>query len=360
MLFIEENEVIALPKEHHEIHNFCAVVYDQLTEIMIGEIYENARTTEFNIKETHALIEELHSERIHVLDWFTHNNMNNELTTSLSKHVALYLMQDFVHFIYEALNTAKKGKLTVSYALLRKPLTDVLLLLEQILLDKEDFINRFYYQGAPSKYMPESDKFDKEDIISKTIGKISSGAMFDAKFIYQLRYDKTCSFGLNGISNQALHIVTNKGNYKIEDRNLNFIFSDELSMKSQWAHFYHFVPMLLLYAVSVIDELFFEYLPEHKLVKDAKAIKRFIIFILWGSSINNESQTNEISVIDEVSELLEYKCKKCDSKLEFTNADFKEFIFTESLQCNHCLTDQFADAEFADKFYNIWKSILSL
>ena len=33
MLYINEGDEIALDEKFHEIHNLCAIIYDQLTEI---------------------------------------------------------------------------------------------------------------------------------------------------------------------------------------------------------------------------------------------------------------------------------------------------------------------------------------
>src|SRR5262249_16209763 len=40
------------------------------------------------------------------------------------------VLSDFLHFIYEGLETSRKGKLNVTYALIRKPLQDALFLFE--------------------------------------------------------------------------------------------------------------------------------------------------------------------------------------------------------------------------------------
>ena len=183
----------------------------------------------------------------------------------------------------------KKGKLSVAYALLRKPFTDELLLLEQLLADKEEFIDRFYIQGDPDLYDPQPRKYkiNNESTIKRAIDKLTSTTAIDAEFIFNVRYDKACEYGINGISNKALHIVTSDYNYKTQNQNLNFIFATQESRESMWQHFYYSVPYLLIYTASVVDEIIFSYLPDEIITKFCKIIKRQMIFLIWSFDVGN-------------------------------------------------------------------------
>jgi hypothetical protein len=55
--------------------------------------------------------------------------------------------------------------MTVAYALLRKPLTDELIILEQLLTDNQNFICRFFHSGNPNKHEPSNRNIDKKKII---------------------------------------------------------------------------------------------------------------------------------------------------------------------------------------------------
>ena len=138
MLYIEKNEDVPLPKKFHTSNNICAIIYDQLTEILTDDYYKPMTTTGFKYdKKTQKLTKEFDRGEIHVLEWLKINELNNEIVIALTKHITMSILSDFVNFMYESLNCAKKGKLAVAYSLLRKPLTDELLILEQLLNDQE-------------------------------------------------------------------------------------------------------------------------------------------------------------------------------------------------------------------------------
>jgi hypothetical protein len=356
MLEITEGESVALPEEHHEVHNLCAIIYDQLTEILKDEdgTYTDLKKTSFDIEETHKHFEDVRNDKIHALEFLAINGMNNELTTALIKHLVNGLIYDFASFMYESLDAAKKGKLTVAYALLRKPLTDVLLILEQILIDKEDFIQKFYHDGEPDSYDPGSQKIAKDQVIRNAVSKIRLGSMLNADFIYQIRYDKSCHYGLNGTSNQAIHIVTSQKHYKTERQGFNFFFLSQDDLNTYWNQYYNTVPYLLIYATAVVDEIVFQFLPDQLYTKQTKIIKRLLTFLVWGNSKSKPNKSKSSAIIDTIESLLAHKCKMCGNKIKFGIADLKLFITSDLMLCDNCFTNQFADPEFFEKFNKAW------
>lgn len=161
VLYIEDGDDILLPKKYHKINNICAIIYDQLTEIYNEYSYNELKHTSFKFTANSVLVEELKANKIHALDWLKQNNLNNEITSVLTKHLISAIVHDFLNFMFESLNCAKKGKMTVAYALLRKPITDELLILEQLLVDKTEFIDRFFHIAIPDNYDPSSKQINK-------------------------------------------------------------------------------------------------------------------------------------------------------------------------------------------------------
>jgi len=223
-LFIEKGDIVVLPKEHHKINNICAIIYDQISELFTEKNYQKLLHTNLKFDENSLNLEQLQNNEIHILDFLKVNELNDELESLLTKHILLTVVSDFVNFVFESLSCAKKCKSTVAYALLRKPYTDELLLLEQLLGNRNEFINNFFHDGDPNNYDPSSNKANKKEIIEKAVKKIEMNFFYKSDFIFELRYDKTFVRGINGISNKALHIVTRDRNYKTAEQNFNFIF----------------------------------------------------------------------------------------------------------------------------------------
>ncbi|MDX1349233.1 MAG: hypothetical protein R3279_03235 [Putridiphycobacter sp.] len=346
-LTIEENDEIALPKKYHEINNICAVIYDQLTEIYSDPIYKELQETTVDLDENSNFIEQLNTGEINGLDWLKKNKLNPELEIMLSKNIILAVCSDFINFIFESLYNAKRGKLTVAYALLRKPLTDELLIFEQLLSDRTDFINRFFYQGNPQDYDPSNRDLDKSKIIEKAISKLRLQLFPSAEFIYDLRYNKECEYGINGISNHALHIVTKDRNYKTSNRNLNFVFSQKDDFEKYFAHYYNLVPYLLVYSVSIVDEIVFSILKDEdsQNLRIIKEFKRFIGLILLTEKTSVTTENSNEKLFKEFEKALAFTCPKCNKENAIERADCILFFSTEVFLCASCFENLLSTKE---------------
>lgn len=344
VLHIEEGDDILLPKKYHRINNICAIIYDQLTEIYNEYSYNELTKTTFEFTENSILVEELKANKIDALDWLKQNNLNDEIVSVLTKQLILFVVSDFLNFMFESMNCAKKGKMTVAYALLRKPITDELLIIEQLLVDKNEFINRFFHIGIPDNYDPSSKDIDKQKVIQEAIEKLRINLFTSSEFIYDLRYNKSYSAGINGITNQALHIVTNDKNYKTLEQNLNFVFSNKDDLKGYYEHYYNLVPYLLIYSVSVIDELIFSILIDenNKNLKTIKELRRIIGLVLLNEQISR-TKRKESGFFKKISKELKLTCTVCGKENEIERADYELFFESEIFLCTKCFNNLLID-----------------
>lgn len=332
MIYIEENTISKLPKTHHKNHNLCVLLYDQLLNVLDKE---QLTKTNFDYDpKTQILINELRNKEVNILDWLKENNLNKSILEFLEKEITRAVSADFSKYIYHALNAAQMGQMTVAYSLLRKPLTDELLILEQLLNDPDDFINRFFYIGNPTKYDPSSEK-SKENIIESAVQKIDLGYLFEFDFIHNLRYDKEMGVGFNRFSNQSIHIVTNDRNYKTPNQSLNFVFNSKTEIDFYWTHFYELLPYLLIYSYSVIDEILYQYWDEDKTfqLKNLRNFHRWCAFQKYiGHNSAGENKNNYGNL-----KMLNLICPKCHSHIHFEKADLELFLQTNHIICPKCI-----------------------
>lgn len=348
-LYIQDDEKTTLPKKYRKVNNICAILYDQLTEIYKLENYELLSHTDVIRPEFEKMKEEFESEEIHVLDWLKDNGAIDEITEVLTKHLVMSITSDFINFMYESLRCAKNGKMTVAYSLLRKPLTDELLILEQLLVDKQDFIHRFFIDGKIKGYdpSPKNKNIDKQSLINKAVKKLFLNPILMPDYIHEVRYDKSCNYGLSGLTNQAIHIVTNDSNYRTEEQNLNFVFSTEDDIKSYRKHYYTFVPYLLIYAISVIDGIIFDLLKDddNQNLRHVKALRRLTGFML----LNKHTKTIDKKSIDGIFKIIgdgmPKKCHICKNINTIERADFELFFETEALVCQKCFNNYLSTPE---------------
>ncbi|MCT3802676.1 MULTISPECIES: FmdB family zinc ribbon protein [Elizabethkingia] len=347
VLYINEGEKVDLPRIFHKCNNLSAIIYDQLIEIYKMDNYSALLETEVLRPENNERFKkEFEKGSIHALDWLKENDLNS-LNIVITKQLTLAIVSDFINFMYESMRCAKNGKLTVAYALLRKPLTDELLILEQLYINKGDFINKFFIDGEIKNYDPSSRNIDKQNIISQAVNKLNLKSLFSETEIYKIRYDKSCDYGLNGITNHALHIVTNDSNYRTEKQNLNFVFSVEEDIKLYRKHYYSFVPYLLIYAVSIIDGIVFELLDDedNQNLKAVKELRRMVGILLFVCYKNSRSKNEIKKIFKELGESLNYKCKNCQHSNNLEYEDFQLFFETEILICEKCLNNLISTPE---------------
>jgi hypothetical protein len=355
ILAIDENEKIPLPKKFHAINDLCAVIYDQLTEIYKLSNYKPLLKTALSSEDSKKFIEDQKENPIHILDWLKEHALDEELEIMLTKHLTLSIVSDLINFIFESMYCAKRGKMTVAYALIRKPFTDELLILEQLLVNREEFVKKFFHIGNPDEYDPSSQKIDKMAIITAAVEKIRTNHLYSAEIIYKSRYDKTFEAGLNGISNQALHIVTRDKSYKTLEQNLNFVFSQKDDFNRYYENYYYIVPQLLIYTVSVIDGIIFNILTDkdNQALKTVKEFRRIIAYLFFTEYSKISPKRRNDKLFDRLSNLLDLTCSKCKYKNKLNRADFKLFLDAELFICSKCFNNLLDSLESVQTIDNL-------
>lgn len=342
MIYIEKGERVVLPKEFHARHNISVLLYDLIADILVKPRYRTLKSTRIPLdKEGLKIIKKLDAGGIHILDYLQSSERKNEIITVLSKHVFTCVLEDLLNFMYESLSCAKKGKMSVAYTLLRKPLTDELLILEQLFVDRNDFIDRFWFQGSPNLYDPSAGNLGPDrirSIISSAIDKLGVLSPFFNNHIFDLRYNKSSVSGLNGLMNHGHHIVTADKNYKTENQNLNFVFSTDDDYENYWNHYYHFVPYLLIYCSSLVDRLAHEFVKVNGEYRTLREFKRYLSMLFWNEETTT-AKTNEIKHFFRLlTKGLEGTCK-CGKRNKLVEADHKLFFETDMYLCVNCFND---------------------
>jgi hypothetical protein len=285
MIFIAKGKKVALPREFRPINNTTAYIYNQLVELIKGDLYSTLRISTVTPAEAHNETIKGKLKDANILDWLKKNTPSHEFEDVLTKSIASAIVADMANFVYEAISAAQRGKLSVGYALLRKPFTDELLILEQLLVDRTNFINNFYSNTDPSKYNPLKLSKVYEDVrlmLEKSLEKVAT-SLFTLDTLYSLRYDGSSPVGILGYSQRALHIVTNGKGYETNIQNLNFVFSNAEDFDKQWKHFYFVVPYLLIYTLEVVDAIFLPYLESEpqKSAFQVRKFRRLLAMVQW-------------------------------------------------------------------------------
>lgn len=300
-----------LPEKHLFSHEFCFFLYDQIAEIVAAGVDENIFNHEFSLTpEEMNAFDDLSDEN--VMDWLEDNGHIDVVYDIYYKQICVALLTDMANFIYEALSCSQKGKLTVAYALLRKPFKENLLYLEWLLADPISILSKF--DLGKIKELSINSAFsrdEKVEIISKAQLQTNSEGWLDPEFIHDLRFDKNYDDGLEPLFQKANHLVTTFRFLETEKQNFNFVFSDEGSIESQWDHFYTYLPILLFHTVEIVEGLIRTF-AEREDQFDLTWIRTLIGFTFWAKSSDLEfDHSFMITTIRELMLCSPISCAAC-------------------------------------------------
>lgn len=238
-----------LPKIFHKGYELCFFAHDVATHLLksghehgifsqhLDGLLNNADSTELS-----DLVETLKKK-----------NLTSKLPDLLISRIFPAVLGDSLHYIFEALEAARKGKISVAYTLLRKPLQDNLMVLESIIENEDQFTERL--SATPPKFNRGDDLASHTARIAATLDKIGYSNAFDAEYLTQLRYDKSCEDSFDGFCNKATHLITSKSIIKTGAYSLNFIFPTSHSLHQQWAFLFSRLPYILTYTAAICEHI---------------------------------------------------------------------------------------------------------
>lgn len=243
-----------LPDRYLFGHELCFLTHDILAELIVSAEQQGVFSERFTFRDNADSLAFENADD--VFAWFDATGRKEERAGFLRRTVFPALMSDFLHFVYEALESSRKAKLNITYALLRKPLQENLFLLELIASDLHSFATHL----TENPLLLRSQKAGGLDVHNRRIASVlttlGEAERFDAGYLAQLRYDKNADDGFDGICNKAVHLFTEHHAIRTEKLNINFIFSDWDAKLTQWGYLYSRLPYLLAYAHCLAEHVF--------------------------------------------------------------------------------------------------------
>ena len=333
------DENFHLPEEFAFSHWYCFFLHDQLVETLTSAEEANVFNIVINFKD------ESHSKAINGLsgevfiDWLEKNGYKSDVIILYYKQLCAALMSDFLHFIYESLQCSRKGKLTVAYALLRKPLKENLFFMEWLLARPGDFLKRFEEVNPHRFKLPHPESLSESEyiaIIREAAENTKTGLWVDAEFLHELRFKKKSNISLETLWQKANHLVTSFKYMETEACNLNFVFSDSNAHYSQWSIYYRFVPILLFHAVEVIEGLLQRFAKRKNHEIDIMPLRNIAGMMLYLENppcvLDMKESIDRFGKMFEKSELC---CPNCKNAFKFHHDNISLLYRNGSLLCEH-------------------------
>jgi hypothetical protein len=323
-----------LPSQYQFSHDYCFFLHDQLLETLKSGEDSDIFSHFIKIDDCPNFPEERLSGE-EVVDWLEGSDKKADLYFFYYKQIVAALLSDMLHFVYEALRCSEKGKLTVTYALLRKPLKENLFYLEWLLADPGEMLKSFDSEDS-TRALDSMDSEKKRDIIRRAMNNTGSGEWINHDFIYDLRFDKKCLFGYERAFQQANHLVTTYRHLATEKTNFNFVFSGEDSVNSQWEGLYSFLPLLLFHAVEIIEGLVSKF-AKRKDVFDLTPIRTVIGMMFCLQECPHNARIDHI--IKDVRKLISQmslRCSHCGALIDFHDNNLLELYQSYQIICDKC------------------------
>ena len=330
-----------LPEQYHFCHQYCYFLYDLLADIIVSGEKDGIFKVVFELRNKRELEEISKKTGEELWIWLENNGYEDIVYHLTCRQICVALLSDLCHFVYEALNCSSKCKLTVTYALLRKPFKENLFYLEWLLADPEGFFKKFHFNDIKNLVIYGTESIPpekKKEIIKKAMNKTKLGCWINPEFIYQIRYDKKVHYGMEQLWQKANHLITTFKSIETEERNFNFVFSDGTSHKSQWDYLYSFLPIILFHTLEIV-RAFIATFPKLKSEEEHNIIElRTVIgFLLWLEKrprpIKMDKSLEKIAKNVEEAQL---RCPRCKKQFTYKKKDLKLFCEEAAFKCRKC------------------------
>jgi hypothetical protein len=318
-----------LPEKFRFSHDYALFLHDILARIVVHGEQAGLFVSEFQLKD-HDQAEDfdaIHGEAI--WDWLEAHGYHAQLREIIYKQVIVALLSDFCHFVFEALSCSRKGKLTVAFSLLRKPFKDNLFYLEWLLADPSGFIDSFTHGGSDTLEKIRREQTHRFPIIAKAVSLTGKPGMFDATFIDEIRYGRGVEYGFADSWDHANHLITTFKALRTSDQNFNFIFAkpnDEVNLDFLYTR----LPMLLNYAVEVVEALIARILPKPETLNDLTSARRSIGYILWAESLGHHTDEEKAESITLP------ECEHCCIAVIMNKENMLNFYQQLKVTCRNC------------------------
>ncbi|RYE27595.1 MAG: hypothetical protein EOP48_34375 [Sphingobacteriales bacterium] len=240
----ERFDFIYLPEKYHSAHQDCEFLLQQIEDFVSKEEFGALKTQTIRFDEEPVLL-----DGEHIFDYLDRIGMQGQHEKIIKNAILRGMATDSVHFLQLAFHASIQRRLTVTFALIRKPFCYNLLVILRTFLTS-DFFQQFKTTEDfdTTKLSPDDKK-----LLLRTSGSVISTPL-DTNVLYEIIFDTTSPDSIINLSNRALHPSTTQNKVNLTGKkNLNFVFSNEENIDSQWDYLYKKLPFLLLYLNELIE-----------------------------------------------------------------------------------------------------------
>lgn len=330
-----------LPEQFRERHSLMLYLYDLLVDVLL-------KADKFKLSSVRIAWTNEHIDDKNIFEE-SEKMRDTEISKELYiNHIFFSIVKDLCYFLFESLSCIERGKVTVAFSLARKPFLDNLFYLCWLIMEQDDFLEKFLYFESnfyDISKIKQQNNSKVEELITKVQEEMIKNKyrLFDFSSeilpLYNILYDKKAPYGINSVFNRSHHLVTSDRNYKTSNRDLNYVFFDEKNWDEYWQLYYDKVPYIIFFIVEVVFYLFenLNNIPtEYSLINQSIRETKFFLAFL-----NGQSKEEFYEILDGLfnDDILSMKCECCGKKFNFNGEHFKHEIRNDYLitciECGH-------------------------
>ena len=342
---VKPTEQRRLPEQHDLPHAVAFFLHDELGHLVAELERSGSLSVHLDLKEGELEeMQDLVGEEL--WDWLVRTDRIEAVVDLTYRQLTAAVVSDACHFLCESLLASGKGKLTVAYSLLRKPLKENLLLLEWLCGSPEDFLLRFHGESVDQYLLNRLPKEKRLEII-RGAAKLVDAPGIDAELLWLVRYEKHYPNSLETLWTKATHLVTSVRASATEPTNLNFVFSQQEALEDQWDHYYSVVPLLLWYFLAVAEEVASRFVEWDEKIRETQLFLRSLAFMRFATRprATEGLQVDDKGIFAELAALA-FACDECGDPVTIGEAGVDRFWLSAKVICDSCSRE-----------YSLWEII---
>lgn len=326
---IPEERLTMMPRNTVPRHEFCFWLHDQAARLLVEASHSG------QIEDWHEAI----SSALSMLDDSVDRNKilsaiadtGGTLSVPMKIDIFVAVLSDTLHFIYEALRAFEKRKFNVAFSLLRKPLTENLIILSRLVSDDDAFIRSFADGTLQQRQVTQIDSSERIKLFNSVIEKLPVGSPFTGELIDEIAFSKNAPNGLQIRMQQSMHLITTRHHALLTPQlGINRIFFDEQGDENYSA--YDSLPSIIFFILQIAISKFSTYL-----TTDERSTNEIIVRALGIYANLHEGRIDYLSRHLNRTLVDFFKCEWCeDGDAKIRKKHVAKFYLHDQIHCTRC------------------------
>lgn len=252
-----DNKYLYLPEQYRAKHDISWGLVKELEEFLLNEEYIELSVQTFKLEDN--LLEDLKNYKGDLFQFLLDHDKKEEHDHAVKLQLIRGVILDSCYFLQEALTASLKKRLSVAFSLFRRPLVYNMVMMIR-LHTESDFLEKFIQGKTHPRAKDNSFDPAKMDLteLKKVLSEDNFFSRFRGKDLFEFVFDKSKPDSLINMTNRALHPVTSfNENNATGAMNINFAFSTEQDILSQWDYIYKRILFVIFFYVTLLDIVVF-------------------------------------------------------------------------------------------------------